>query len=123
MSDIQELIESGTDVIEALDEARHTHIAAMRTLAAAELDLALAGAHAENRAIVAAGGIKSLGANENARKRALTIALSEDEDYQGAHACFMLALGKVRLAQAGINALKDTFSLLKASLYGSVILE
>lgn len=119
MSDIQELIESGTGVIKALDEARHTHIAAMRTLAAAELDLALAGAYAENRAIVDVGGIKSLGANESARKRALIIALSEDRDYQGAHAHFILALGKVRLAQAGIDALKDAFSLLKSSLYAS----
>ena len=119
MSDIQELIESGTEFIEALDLARHTHVAAVLTLAKAEQALALAGAYAENRAIVAAGGEKALGANADARKRALLIALSDDKDYQGAHTYLMQMLGDARTAQAHVAALEDTLGLLKASLYAN----
>jgi len=117
--DIQELIESGTGVIKALDEARHAHIVAVLALAESEQSLTLAGALAENRAIVAAGGVKSLGANENARKRALIIALGHDGIYQGAYRSSMQALSDMKIAQAQVAALGDTLGLLKASLYAS----
>lgn len=120
MNDVQELIKSGTEIIRTLNEARHAHIAAVLALASAEQDLALAGALAENRAIVAAGGEKALGSNADARKRALIIALGHDETYQGAQAFTMQTLGNVRLAQAQVAALEDTLGLLKASLYASV---
>jgi len=120
MSDIRELIDRrGTDVIRALDAARHAHISAVLTFAKAEQNLALAGALAENRAIVAAGGEKVLGTNADARKRALTIALGHDETYQGAYSFSMQALNDSRLAQAEMKALEDTLGLLKASLYAS----
>ena len=119
MSDIQKLTESGTDVIKALNEARHTHVAAVLALARAEQSLAITGALAENRAIVAAGGEKALGSNADARKRALIIALGDDEHYQKAQALTMQALSDMRLAQAQMAALEDTLGLLKASLYAS----
>lgn len=119
MSDIQELIESGTGVIKALDVARHAHVAAILALAKAEQNLTLAGALAENRAIVAAGGEKALGSNTDARKRALVIALGHDEVYQEAQALSMQTLSDARLAQAQVIALEDTLGLLKASLYAS----
>ena len=117
MSDIQELIKSGTDVIKSLNKARHVHNTAVLALAKAEQNLTLTGALAENRAIVAAGGEKALGSNADARKRALIIALGHDETYQGAQAFTMQALGDARLAQAQVAALEDTLGLLKASLY------
>jgi hypothetical protein len=45
-------------------------------------DLVLVKAQGESRAIEAAGGEKQLGANAEARERALLIALAADEDYQ-----------------------------------------
>lgn len=45
-------------------------------------NLEVAKAKAEQRAIVAAGGIKALGSNEDERKRALVLALAEDTAYQ-----------------------------------------
>lgn len=39
-------------------------------------------AQAEQRAIVAAGGVKALGSNEDERRRALTLALADDAAYQ-----------------------------------------
>ena len=119
MSGIQKLAGTGAGVIKELNTARHEHISTMRVLAAAELDLALTGAQAENRAIEAAGGEKALGVNADARRRALLIALDEDKAYQEVHARHVHLLGNVRLAQAAIDALKDTFGLLKASLYAS----
>lgn len=117
MSDIQELIKSGTETIKALISARHARVAAVLTLAKAEQSLALAGAHAENRAIQAAGGEKALGPNADARKRALIIALGHDKVYQKAHALVMQALGDMKLTQAQVDALENTLGLLKASLY------
>lgn len=117
MSDIQELLTSGTEVIRALDEARLTHIANVLALAKAEQNLVLAGALAENRAIVAAGGEKALSPNADARKRALIIALAHDGLYQEAFKLLIEALGKARLAQAHVVALEGTLGLLKASLY------
>lgn len=117
MSDIQELIESGTEVIKALDLARHARVETVLALAEGEQSLALVGALAENRAIAAAGGEKALGSNADARKRALIIALGHDEIYQKAYALFIQALGDARTAQAQVDTLADTLGLLKASLY------
>ena len=119
MSDIQELVESGTETIRALDHARHMRVTAILTLVKTEQGLAHAGALAENRAIVAVGGMKALGANTDARKRALLIALSEDGAYQQVHGLYMQVLGEARLAQATVATLEDTLGLLKASLYAS----
>lgn len=117
MSDIQRLAETGADVITELNTARHAHITTILALAKAEQELALSGAHAENRAIITAGGEKALGANADARKRALLIALSEDGQYQKANAVLVLRLTNARTAQAEVAALEDSLGLLKALLY------
>lgn len=117
MNDIQELLESGIALIEALAHARHARVVTVLALAESEQSLALAGALAENRAIAAAGGEKALGSNADARKRALIIALGHDEVYQRAHALFIQMLGDAKTAQAQVDTLENTLGLLKASLY------
>lgn len=117
MSDIQKLTETGASVIKELSHAHHAHINAILALAKAEQNLTLAGAQAEIRAIVGAGGEKALGTNADARKRALIIALGADKAYQDIRTKTEQALCNAKLAQAEVAALGDTLGLLKVLLY------
>lgn len=82
-----------------LPETRKRLVETRITLRQANDHFAQSRAEAEQRAIDAAGGEKSLGANEEARKRALTLVLAKDDDYQ-------LAVTMIRQMEATVDRLE-----------------
>lgn len=115
-----DLIEGGKAILCLLEEEREAHITAVIALANAKYVLALNTALAENQAVEAAGGEKALGANTDARRRGLLLALDANENYKKAYTAHLDALRDEKLAWAKVQGLEDALGLFKAALYASV---
>jgi len=103
-------------VITHIGDLRRCRVEYMKTaveLAKAEWNLKVAQAQAEARAIQAVGGDeKALGTNAEARQRALTLAVAQDEEYRQAWEAWRLAMVGERLAAASVESAKEYVRLL-----------
>ena len=94
-------------LIDNLDEARRRAAACRLDMSAAEDALRLGIAQAEQRAIEAAGGDKGLGANAEARARALLLVVDADQEVQGLRAHLYRAMELRNEAEADLATLGD----------------
>jgi len=98
-------------------KANRLHAAtAASLLADAERLLKVEEAKAEARAVEAVGGEKNLGSNAEARKRALTLAVAEDEDYRKALDLWRRTFLDHKAAEAEVEAERERLNVLKAAL-------
>jgi len=105
--------------IRRLKATRLQAAAASVILVNAERLLKVEEAKAEVRAAEAAGGKKNLGPNVEACRRALVIAVAEDEDYQKALDLWRRAYLDHEAAKAEVEAERERLAVLKAALWWS----
>jgi len=103
-ADQTSLLTEAMDAIRRLHNARAQAAVTAVALAEAEYNLKVEKARAEARAVEAAGGEKALGPNADARQRALTIAVEEDQAFRRAHEDYLQALLAHRNAEAQAEA-------------------
>lgn len=114
------LAQAAIEAIKNLYSARLAAATEAVRLAEMERRLRLAQAEAEARVIQNAGGDeKALGPNAEARARALTIAVAQDEEYRKALEGYQAAALQKAAADAVAEALREYVSVLKAMIRSS----
>jgi hypothetical protein len=114
----QQLYEDGQKIAwESLPDRRKDLVDYIAARARAEEELSIAQAKAETVIVTGAGGEKALGANVEARKRALTIALSNDLAYTTALDTAHTLQRRVKETEMLVQNHRDQLSLIKAALY------
>ena len=107
------------DLLESIRRLKANRLqaaAAAVVLADAKWALEVERAKAEARAVEAAGGEKNLGPNAEARKRALVIAIAEDEDFKKAMDLWRRAYLDHEAAKAEVEAERERLAVLKAAI-------
>lgn len=113
-------VRAAFEVAGHLAEARAELARATITRARCDYALTIHQALIEAKTIEAAGGDKALGANEDARKRALTLALDKHAIYQTAREDASIADLDRRMAEVEAQAWSDQLAILLAALEAGV---
>jgi len=104
------------ETLSELWEARHAWVETVQALTVAERQLAFYQAGAETRIVLEAGGEKALGANTEARKRALTVALARDEVLGQAQQDYDMAWKREALAKQEMYNYSDLLKIWRAAM-------
>ena len=112
----KDLLEEAMASIRRLKANRLQAAASAVVLADAKRVLEIERARAETRAVEAAGGEKNLGPNAEARKRALVIAVAEDEDFKKAMDLWRRAHLDHEANKAAAEAEQARLAVLKAAI-------